>query len=450
MLMQTPAALKVTLDRQEDENVTSRPGSLGRDVAVPGRGGFLRKMAAFTGPGYLVAVGYMDPGNWATDIAGGAQFGYTLLFVIVMASAMAVLLQSLAAKLGVATGLDLAQACRTRYRPATCKFLWVLCELAIIACDVAEVIGTAIALQLLFGIPLPMGACLTAVSTVLLITLQQGGVRKLEAVVVTLIAVTTGCLIVELLLAQPDWNGVAQGLIPTTAIIGDESMLYIAIGIIGATVMPHNLYLHSSIVKTRSYLRTIGGKREAVRFATFDTVIALSLAVFVNAAILILAATTFHGRADAGAIDIAKAYSLLTPMIGGGASVIFAAALLAAGQNSTLTGTLAGQIVMDGFTDFRLSPWKRRLISRSLALIPAVYASYYFGSVGATHLLVLTQVILSLQLPFAVVPLVAFTSDRDLMGSFANRPRTRNLAWTVCGLLICLNLWLVVQWALGQ
>jgi manganese transport protein len=450
MLMQTSAALKDALERPDCGAEKPRSTPFGPGVAMPRAGGFWRKMFAFTGPAYLVAVGYMDPGNWATDIAGGARYGYTLLFVVVLASAMAILLQSLAAKLGVATGLDLAQACRARYRPATCKVLWVLCEIAIIACDVAEVIGTAIALQLLFGIPLPMGACLTVFNTVLLITLQQRGIRKLESLVLTLIATTTGCLIIELILARPDWSAVAQGLLPTSTLLGNEGMLYIAIGIVGATVMPHNLYLHSSIVKTRDYAPTDQGKREAIKFATIDTVIALTLAVFVNAAILILAASTFYGRADAGEIDIAMAYELLTPMIGGGASVIFAAALLAAGQNSTLTGTIAGQIVMEGFTDFRLSPWKRRLISRAIALVPAVYASYVFGSMGATHLLVLTQVILSLQLPFAVVPLAALTSDPRLMKSFVNRRPVTALAWMVSALLIALNLWLVVQWSLGK
>jgi manganese transport protein len=450
MLMQTPAALKASLEKGTAGKIAPRSNLFGRGVTVPRSGGFWRKMAAFTGPGYLVAVGYMDPGNWATDIAGGARFGYTLLFVVVLASAMAIQLQSLGAKLGVATGLDLAQACRTRYRPVTCKILWVLCEIAIVACDVAEVIGTAIALELLFGIPLPAGACLTVFNTILLMMLQQRGVRKLEALVVTLIAATTLCLIAELILARPDMALIARGLLPTSALIGNEGMLYIAIGIVGATVMPHNLYLHSSIVKTRSFAPTYAGKREAIRFATADTIIALSLAVFVNAAILILAAATFHGRADAEAIDIAQAYQLLTPMIGGGASVIFAAALLAAGQNSTLTGTIAGQIVMEGFTDFRLSPWKRRLISRSIALVPAVYASYVFGSIGATRLLVLTQVILSLQLPFAVVPLAMFTGDTALMGKFVNRRGTGAVAWMVCGLLIGLNLWLVGQWAFGR
>ena len=418
-----------------------------RSIRVPsGVGQFWRKLAAFAGPGYLVAVGYMDPGNWATDIAGGSAFGYTLLSVILFSNLMAMLLQALAAKLGIVTGLDLAQACRDHYGPRVRVALWLLCEIAIAACDLAEVVGTAIALQLLFGLPLTVGVCLTAADVLLILFLHQAGFRKLEALIVALLIVITGCFAVELMLSQPDMAEVARGFVPTAQIVGNPAMLYIAIGILGATVMPHNLYLHSSIVQTRRFARTFKGRREAVRFATLDSTIALALAFFINAAILILAAATFHarGRTDVAAIE--DAFHLLTPMLGAGAaSVLFATALLASGQNSTITATLAGQIVMEGFVDLRMPAWARRLTTRLLAIVPAVIVTIAYGSAGTTKLLILSQVILSLQLPFAVVPLVQFTSSRALMGPFANGPWLKGAAWTVTAIIIVLNITLLTS-----
>ena len=399
------------------------------------------KLGAFAGPGYLVAVGYMDPGNWATDIAGGSAFGYTLLSVILLSNIMAMVLQSLAAKLGIVSGLDLAQACRQHYSPPVRMALWVLCELAIVACDLAEVIGTAIALQLLFGLPLVWGVCLTALDVLLILMLQQRGFRKLEAFIVALLIIIAGCFAVELALAQPSIAGIVGGLVPTPEIVTNPAMLYIAIGIIGATVMPHNLYLHSSIVQTRRFDRGDAGKREAIRFATLDSTIALGLALFINASILILAASTFHvaGRTDVA--EIQDAYQLLAPMLGVGiASTLFAVALLASGQNSTITATLAGQIVMEGFLDLRLPAWLRRMITRLLAIIPAVVVASLYGESGTAKLLVLSQVILSLQLPFAVVPLVQFTSDRKLMGRFVNPRWLKAAAWFISTVIITLNL----------
>ncbi len=416
-----------------------------RTIRVPrGVGQFWRKMAAFAGPGYLVAVGYMDPGNWATDLAGGSQFGYTLLSVVLLSNMMAMLLQSLAARLGIVTGLDLAQACRAQYgRPARIA-LWLMCEVAIAACDLAEVIGTAIALQLLFGIPLVAGICLTAFDVVLILFLHQRGFRKLEAFIVALLIVITGCFAIELLLSRPDMAAVARGLIPTAQVVTNPAMLYVAIGILGATVMPHNLYLHSSIVQTRRFERTDAGKAEAVKFATIDSTVALAIAFFINAAILILAASAFHARGRTDVAEIADAYHLLSPMLGAGAaSVLFATALLASGQNSTVTATLAGQIVMEGFVDLRIPAWARRLSTRLLAIVPAVVVALLYGSSGTTKLLILSQVVLSLQLPFAVVPLVRFTGDRAMMGRFANGRWIAIAAWGVCALIIGLNLTLL-------
>ncbi|MBA3896351.1 MAG: Nramp family divalent metal transporter [Sphingomonadaceae bacterium] len=413
-----------------------------RSITVPiGAGQFWKKLGAFAGPGYLVAVGYMDPGNWATDLAGGSAFGYTLLSVILISSLMAMLLQALSAKLGIVTGLDLAQACRASYSPPVRVVLWLLCELAIVACDLAEVVGTAIALQLLFGIPLVWGVVLTGFDVLLILVLQKNGFRQLEAFIVALLIVIAGCFAVELALSQPDVAAVAAGLIPAPRVLTNPAMLYIAIGIIGATVMPHNLYLHSSIVQTRRYDRTEAGKREAVKFATIDSTIALSLALFVNAAILILAASAFHSRGQTSVAGIGQAYSLLAPMLGAGAaSVLFAVALLASGQNSTVTATLAGQIVMEGFVDLRMPGWARRMVTRSLAIIPAVAVAGLYGASGTMRLLLLSQVVLSLQLPFAVVPLVKFTSDKVKMGAFANGPLLKASAWGVSGLIIALNL----------
>jgi len=413
-----------------------------RTIPIPeGAGRFWMKMGAFAGPGYLVAVGYMDPGNWATDLAGGSAFGYTLLSVILLSNMMAMVLQSLSAKLGIVSGLDLAQACRQHYNPPVRMALWVLCELAIVACDLAEVIGTAIALQLLFGLPLVWGVCLTALDVLLILMLQQRGFRKLEAFIVALLIIIAGCFAVELALSQPSIAAIAGGLVPTPEIVTNPAMLYIAIGILGATVMPHNLYLHSSIVQTRSFERSDAGKREAIRFATLDSTIALSLALFINASILILAASTFHvaGRTDVA--EIQDAYQLLAPMLGVGiASTLFAVALLASGQNSTITATLAGQIVMEGFLDLRLPAWLRRMITRLLAIVPAVIVASLYGESGTAKLLVLSQVILSLQLPFAVVPLVQFTSDRKLMGRFVNPIWLKAAAWFISAVIITLNL----------
>lgn len=371
-----------------------------RSVAIPEGASFWRRLFAFAGPGYLVAVGYMDPGNWATGIAGGSAYGYALLSVILLSNLMAMVLQALSARLGIAAGLDLAQACRAHYSKATSRVLWLLCEIAIIACDLAEVLGTAIALKLLFGLPLTWGVLITALDVFVILALQRFGFRKLEAFIVTLLLVIAGCFLFELFASHPDPAAVAAGLVPTTRIITDPAMLYLAIGILGATVMPHNLYLHSSVVQTRAFSEDDKGKREAVRLATIDSTVALAFAFFINAAILIVSAATFHiaGRTDIAEID--EAYRLLAPMLGvGAASIVFAVALLASGQNSTVTGTLAGQIVMEGFLDLRIPGWARRLITRALAIIPAVLVVGAMGDAGATRLLVLSQVILSLQLP---------------------------------------------------
>ena len=428
-----------------------QPTSLGRvngSIGVPqGVGPFWKKLLAFSGPGYLVAVGYMDPGNWATDLAGGSAYGYALLSVVVGASIMAMLLQALSAKLGIVTGLDLAQACRQEYGKSARLALWLLCEVAIIACDLAEVIGTAIALKLLFNIPLTLGVCLTAADVLLVLGLQRRGFRRLEAVIIALLGVIAACFVVELILAQPAWHDVAAGLLPRADVVTNPGKLYLAIGILGATVMPHNLYLHSSIVQSRRIGRTERRKREALRFATIDSTIALTFAFFINAAILVLSAATFHAAGQTNVTEIEQAYHLLSPMLGAGAaSILFGVALLASGQNSTVTGTLAGQIVMEGFLDLRMPLWARRLITRMLAVIPAAIVAALYGGEGATKLLVLSQVVLSLQLPFAVVPLVRFTSDRTLMGSFANGPWLKVVVWGVAALIIGLNA--ILLWSL--
>ncbi|HEY7191206.1 MAG TPA: Nramp family divalent metal transporter [Vicinamibacterales bacterium] len=415
-----------------------------RTVPVGGRS-FARKLLAFAGPGYLVAVGYMDPGNWATDLAGGSKFGYALLSVILLSNLMAVLLQGLASKLGIVSGRDLAQACRDHYPKPVAIVLWVLCEIAIAACDLAEVIGSAIALNLLFDIPVAVGVLLTGFDVLLLLSLQNRGIRILEALVITLIATVGMCFMFEIVLARPDVAGIAKGFFPTPRIITDREMLYVAIGILGATVMPHNLYLHSSIVQTRGYEETPAGKREAVRFAFIDSTIALSFALFINAAILIIAAATFHTTGRTEVAEIQEAYKLLTPLLGAGASTAFALALLASGQNSTLTGTLAGQIVMEGFLNIRIRPWLRRLITRLIAIVPAALVAIFYGESGTAQLLILSQVILSLQLSFAVFPLVMFTSDRVKMGAFVNALWVKVLAWTVALVIAGLNAWLLFQ-----
>jgi manganese transport protein len=405
-----------------------------------------RRALAFAGPGYLVAVGYMDPGNWATDLAGGAAFGYTLLSVILISNLMAILLQGLAAKLGIVTGRDLAQACRDHFSRPTTLALWVLCEVAIAACDLAEVIGSAIALNLLFGVPLPWGIAITALDVLLVLLLQNKGFRLLEALVVVLIATIAGCFLFEIVISRPDLGAVARGFVPAAAILRDPLKLYIAIGILGATVMPHNLYLHSSIVQTRAYEENAAGKRMAVKYAFLDSTVALSFALFINAAILIVAAATFHKAGRTGVAEIQEAYQLLTPLLGvAGASAVFAFALLASGQNSTLTGTLAGQIVMEGFLNIRIRPWLRRLITRGIAIVPAALTAIFFGENGTARLLILSQVILSLQLSFAVFPLVWFTSDRAKMGEFVNPSWLKALAYAVAVVIAALNGWLLVQ-----
>jgi len=420
-----------------------------RSVEVNGATWF-RKLLAFAGPGYLVAVGYMDPGNWATGLAGGSRFGYALLSVILLSNLMAMLLQGLASKLGIVTGRDLAQACRDHYSRPVAFALWVLCEIAIAACDLAEVIGTAIALNLLFDIPLAWGIGITAVDVLIVLYLQNKGFRLLEALVIGLIAVVGGCFLFELFIARPDVVDVAVGFIPTTQIFTNPEMLYLAIGILGATVMPHNLYLHSSIVQTRKYEETSAGKREAVRFAFIDSTIALTFALFINAAILIVAAATFYTSGNTEVAEIQDAYKLLTPLLGvAGASTIFALALLASGQNSTITGTLAGQIVMEGFLNLRIRPWLRRLITRAIAIVPAAIVAILYGESGTAKLLILSQVILSLQLSFAVFPLVRFTSDREKMGEFVNSTRLRMAAYTVAGVIATLNFWLLFQTVRG-
>ena len=416
-----------------------------RTIKIPKGAGFWRKALAFAGPGYLVAVGYMDPGNWASDLAGGAQFGYALLSVILISNLMAMLLQGLAVRLGIATGRDLAQACRDHYSTPVAMGLWVLCEIAIAACDLAEVIGSAIALNLLFGIPLIWGVCLTALDVLIILLLHQRGFRWLEAVVITLVAVVGACFAVELFLSRPDAGEVARGLIPTTQILSNPLMLYIAIAILGATVMPHNLYLHSSIVQTRHFGEDVESRREAIRFSTFDSTIALLFAFFINGAILVLSAATFHFAGYNGVADIADAHRLLAPLLGTtAASVLFAVALLASGQNSTITGTLAGQIVMEGFLNLRLAPWLRRLVTRGIAIIPAIIVTALYGAKGTVSLLILSQVILSLQLSFAVIPLVQFTGDRAKMGELVISSLTKTVAWGVAAVIMGLNAWLLV------
>lgn len=418
-------------------------------VPVSAHSGVWRKLWAFSGPGLLVSVGYMDPGNWATDLAGGAKFGYTLLSVVLISNFMAILLQHLALKLGIVTGRDLAQACRDHFGPKTSMVLWVLCEIAITACDLAEVLGSAIALNLLFGLPLVWGVLLTAADVMLLLVLQNRGFRVLECIVASMIFVIGGCFAYELVASQPSLPAVLAGLIPKPEIVMTPGMLYIAIGILGATVMPHNLYLHSSIVQTRAYARDDDGRAMAIRYATADSTIALLFAFFINAAILILSAAAFHGKGHDDVAGIEDAHMLLDGVLGVTlASTLFAVALLASGQNSTLTGTLAGQIVMEGFLQLRMRPWLRRIITRLLAIVPAVIVAGMYGAHGVDDLLVLSQVILSLQLSFAVIPLVWFTSSKLKMGRFANAAWLSMLSWTIAIIIAGLNLYLLVQTAL--
>jgi manganese transport protein len=450
-VLETPPAPEAQTARARAAGVI--PGALQpslpeayRSVSVPAGASFLRRMMAFAGPGYLIAVGYMDPGNWATDVAGGSRFGYTLLSVVLLSSLMAMFLQALCVKLGVATGRDLAQACREHYSKRTAIALWLGGEIAIVACDLAEVLGSAVALQLLFGIPLIWGVIITAFDVLLILMLQGRGFRWIEAFVVSLICVIGVCFAYELLLARPIWPAAVAGLVPSAEILRNGEMLYIAIGILGATVMPHNLYLHSSLVQTRSYRQDVAGKREAIRFGILDSSLALGFSFFINAAILVLAAAAFHSHGMRQVAEIGDAYKLLSPVLGASlASTLFAVALLASGQNSTLTGTLAGQIVMEGFLRFRMRPWMRRLITRLAAVVPAALVIGLMGANRVTSLLILSQVILSLQLPFAVIPLVQFTSNRARMGEFTNRPVTVALAWFTAAAIVALNALLLWQ-----
>lgn len=419
-------------------------------VAVPSGGHWWFRLLAFLGPGYMVSVGYMDPGNWATDIAGGAQFGYLLLSVILLSNLMAIVLQGLSARLGIATGRDLAQACRDHFSRPVNLGLWLLCEMAIIACDLAEVIGTAIALKLLFGIPLLAGAVITAVDVVLVLLLMHRGFRALEAFVIALLLVIFGCFAVQIVLAAPPLQAVLAGFIPHAEVVTNPQALYLAIGIIGATVMPHNLYLHSSIVQTRAYPRTDPGRRSALRWAVADSTLALMLALLINASILILAAAVFHAHGRTDVQDIEQAHELLAPMLGVGlASTLFAVALLASGINSTVTATLAGQIVMEGFLRLRIAPCARRLITRGIAIVPVVVVTALYGDQGTARLLVLSQVLLSMQLPFAVIPLVRFVSDRTRMGVLVAPRWLIALSWVIAAVIVVLNVKLLVDTLAG-
>lgn len=432
-------------------NSPSLPDVHGSIHVPEGTAPWWRRFAAFVGPGYMVSVGYMDPGNWATDLQGGSLFGYRLLSVIMLSNLMAILLQALAARLGIVTGRDLAQACRDHFPPVVSLALWLSCELAIIACDLAEVIGTAVALQLLFGIPLIGGAILSIGDAFLVLLLMRRGFRYLEAFVIGLLLVIAGCFVVQLVAAVPSLSAILRGFMPSPQILTNSSMLYVAIGIIGATVMPHNLYLHSSIVQTRDFQRTTAGRRDAIRWATLDSTIALVLALFINAAILIVAAAAFHASGHQDVAEISDAYRLLSPILGVGiASTLFATALLAAGTNSTVTGTLAGQIAMEGFLHLTLPHWARRLLTRGLAVLPVLVVIPLYGARGVGELLMFSQVVLSMQLPFAVVPLVMFVSDREKMGEFAISFPMKIFAWIVATTILVLNFRLLWDTLAGQ
>ncbi|NNM71923.1 Nramp family divalent metal transporter [Enterovirga aerilata] len=420
------------------------------NASIPVAGKPWRRLMAFLGPGYLVAVGYMDPGNWATSLAGGSKFGYALLFIALLSNIMAILLQALCARLAVATGRDLAQACRDAYPRPVGWALWVLAELAIVATDLAEVIGTAIGLNLLFGIPLEIGVVITALDVFLILYLQNKGFRWIEAMVVALIGVIAACFLVQIAMADPDWGEVIRGFAPTTELVRNPDMLYLALGIIGATVMPHNLFLHSSIVQTRAYGHTIPEKREAIRFATIDSTIALLFALSINASILILAAAAFHKSGNTGVEELGQAHTLLTPLLGSAlAPTLFAIALLCCGLNSTVTATMAGQIVMEGFIDFRLPPWLRRLITRGLAILPAAAVTIAYGESGTAKLLILSQVILGLQLPFAIVPLVLITASREKMGVLVSPRWLTAASAVIAAVIVALNVKVVADFVAG-
>lgn len=416
-----------------------------RSMEIPSRAGFWRKLIAFAGPGYLVAVGYMDPGNWATDLAAGSKYNYSLLCVILLSSITAMFLQRLSLRLGIVTGHDLAQSCRQHYGKRAAIPLWIAAEAAIAACDLAEVIGSAIALNLLFHIPLLWGVLITTLDVLLLLLLQQRGFRYIEALVLVLIGTVAVCFGLELLFSRPGIAPLLAGFIPSPSVVTDPGKLFIAVGIMGATIMPHNLYLHSSIVQTRRYPLDLIGKKEALRFATIDSHVALLIALAINAAILTLSASTFHRTGRTDVTEIQEAYHLLTPIMGiTGASTLFAVALLAAGQNSTLTGTLAGQIVMEGFLNISIPPWMRRLATRLIAIIPAIVVIALSGEKAVNHLLLLSQVILSMQLSFAVIPLVQFTGSRRIMGEFVDPFWIRVTGWFLAFLIATLNLWLLI------
>ncbi|WP_285420363.1 Nramp family divalent metal transporter [Pseudomonas sp. efr-133-TYG-5] len=417
-------------------------------VAVDANASFFKRVLRFAGPGLLVSIGYMDPGNWATAIEAGSRFGYSLLFVVLLASLAGMVVQCLCSRLGIATGRDLAQLSRERYSTPTARLQWLLAEISIIATDLAEVLGCALAFHLLLGCSLTFGIALTAFDTLLVLALQNRGFRRLEAIMLVLVATIGVCFFVELVLIKPYWPDVAQGFKPSLAAIGDAAPLYLAIGILGATVMPHNLYLHTSIVQTRMVGKDLASKRDAVNLARIDTIGSLALALLVNAAILILAAAAFHQSGHTDVVDIQDAYHLLDPLVGGAlASVLFGVALLASGQSSTFTGTIAGQVIMEGYLNLRIPCWQRRLITRGLALIPAFIGVWLLGDGAVGKLLVLSQVVLSLQLPFALYPLIRMTNDKQLMGPFVNRLPTRLLAWGLFVVISGANAWLIVQWA---
>jgi manganese transport protein len=430
----------------DDQHQLASLSEVHSSIKVPEGAGFWKKLMAFTGPGLMVAVGYIDPGNWATDIEGGSRFGYALLSVILISNLFAMLLQHLALKLGVASGRDLAQACRDYYSKPVSMILWILCEIAIAATDLAEVIGSAIALNLLFGLPLPIGVVLTAFDVLIILYFQQKGFRLIESIVAGLMGLILFSFLYEMIVSQPSVIGILGGILPKKEIVTEPGMLYIAIGILGATVMPHNLYLHSGIVQTRAFKRDDAGKKSAIKFATIDSTVSLGLAFFINASILILAAATFHNNGHFEIADITDAYQLLDPILGVKlAGIFFALALLASGQSSTLTGTLAGQIVMEGFLNIRLKPWLRRLITRGIAIIPALIVATLYGEKGTAELLVFSQVVLSLQLSFAVVPLVIFTSNKAIMGKFVNSRPIAILAWIVSSIIMSLNIYLLFR-----
>lgn len=431
---------------EESQEIAKSLPEVHKSIPVPKNYSFFRKLLVFAGPGFLVAVGYMDPGNWATDLAGGSRFGYALLSVILISNFFAMLLQHLALKLGIVTGKDLAQMCRDQYSKKTAIFLWIMAEIMIIACDLAEVLGSAIALNLLFGLPILAGVIITAFDVLLILLLQNKGFRYIEAVVITLIGTITLSFLAEIFFSSPAIIPLLQGFIPTTKLVFNPEMLYLAIGILGATVMPHNLYLHSAIVQTRNYEESEEGKKEAIKFATIDSTVALSLALFVNAAILIVSAATFYFKGYNDVAEISDAYKLLSPLLGTGlASVLFALALLASGQNSTITGTMAGQIIMEGFINFKIAPWLRRLITRLMAIVPAVIFIAIYGTKGVTELLILSQVVLSIQLSFAVFPLIKFTSSQKIMGNFANSRFITVISWLIALLIAGLNIWLIIN-----